>query len=83
MRGETNGAGADVILDIIGAAYLDRNVDALANDGRVIIIGMQGGVKGELNVGKLIGKRAGVIGKPRCAGDRWRAPAARAKSSQR
>jgi putative PIG3 family NAD(P)H quinone oxidoreductase len=62
VRGETDGAGADVILDIIGAAYLDRNVDALANDGRVIIIGMQGGVKGELNVGKLIGKRAGVIG---------------------
>ena len=62
VRGETDGAGADVILDIIGAAYLDRNVDALANDGRVIIIGMQGGVEGELNVGKLIGKRAGVIG---------------------
>jgi putative PIG3 family NAD(P)H quinone oxidoreductase len=62
VRGETHGAGADVILDIIGAAYLDRNVDALANDGRVIVIGMQGGVKGELNLGKLIAKRAGVIG---------------------
>ncbi len=46
----------------MGAAYLDRNIDALANDGRVVIIGMQGGVKGELNVGKLMGKRAGVIG---------------------
>jgi NADPH2:quinone reductase len=54
--------GADVILDIIGAAYLDRNIDALANDGRLIVIGMQGGVKGELNLGKLIGKRAAVIG---------------------
>lgn len=54
--------GADVILDIMGAVYLDRNIDALANDGRLIIIGMQGGVKGELNLGKLIGKRAGVIG---------------------
>lgn len=53
--------GADVILDIMGAAYLDRNVDALAADGRVVIIGMQGGVKGELNIGKLLGKRAGVI----------------------
>jgi putative PIG3 family NAD(P)H quinone oxidoreductase len=53
--------GADVILDIMGAAYLDRNVDALANDGRLVIIGMQGGVKGELNIGKLLGKRAGVI----------------------
>ncbi len=54
--------GADVILDIMGAAYLDRNVDALANDGRLVVIGMQGGVKGELNLGKLIGKRAQVIG---------------------
>ena len=62
VRDETDGAGADVILDIIGAAYLDRNIDALAKDGRVIVIGMQGGVKGELNLGKLIAKRAGVIG---------------------
>ena len=61
IREATDGAGANVILDIMGAAYLDRNVDALANDGRVVIIGMQGGVKGELNVAKLLGKRAGVI----------------------
>ena len=54
--------GADVILDIMGASYLDRNIDALATDGRLVIIGMQGGVKGELNIGKLLGKRAGVIG---------------------
>jgi putative PIG3 family NAD(P)H quinone oxidoreductase len=53
--------GADVILDIMGAAYLDRNVDALAAGGRIVIIGMQGGVKAELNIGKLLGKRAGVI----------------------
>ena len=46
----------------MGAAYLDRNVDALATGGRLVIIGMQGGVKGELNIGKLLGKRAGVIG---------------------
>lgn len=61
VREATDGAGADVILDIIGAAYLDRNVDALANDGRLVIIGMQGGVKAELNIGKLLGKRGGVI----------------------
>jgi putative PIG3 family NAD(P)H quinone oxidoreductase len=58
----TNGAGADVIFDIMGAAYLDRNIDALATDGRLIIIGMQGGIKGELNIAKLLGKRAHVIG---------------------
>jgi putative PIG3 family NAD(P)H quinone oxidoreductase len=59
-RVQTEG-GADVILDIMGAAYLDRNVDALATGGRMVIIGMQGGVKAELNIGKLLGKRAGVI----------------------
>ncbi|WP_287035693.1 NAD(P)H-quinone oxidoreductase [Mycobacterium sp.] len=54
--------GADVILDIMGAAYLDRNIDALATDGQLVIIGMQGGVKAELNIGKLMAKRARVIG---------------------
>jgi putative PIG3 family NAD(P)H quinone oxidoreductase len=62
LREATDGAGANVILDIMGASYLDRNVDALANDGRLVIIGMQGGIKAELNVAKLLGKRAGVIG---------------------
>jgi putative PIG3 family NAD(P)H quinone oxidoreductase len=62
VRGESGGAGADVILDIMGAAYLDRNVDALAIGGRLVVIGMQGGVKGELNIGKLMAKRAGVTG---------------------
>jgi putative PIG3 family NAD(P)H quinone oxidoreductase len=60
LREETD--GADVIFDIMGAAYLDRNIDALATDGQLIIIGMQGGVKGELNIGKLLMKRARVIG---------------------
>ncbi|MDR3665046.1 MAG: NAD(P)H-quinone oxidoreductase [Mycobacterium sp.] len=54
--------GADVILDIMGAAYLGRNVDALADDGRLVIIGMQGGIKAELVIAKLMAKRAGVIG---------------------
>jgi len=62
VREATDGAGADVIFDIMGAAYLDRNIDALANDGQLVIIGMQGGVKGELNIAKLMGKRAHVIG---------------------
>lgn len=54
--------GADVILDIMGAAYLDRNIDALAVGGQLVIIGMQGGVKAELKIGKLMAKRAGVTG---------------------
>ncbi|SRX78823.1 oxidireductase [Mycobacterium leprae TN] [Mycolicibacterium parafortuitum] len=53
--------GAGVILDIMGAAYLDRNIDALATGGRLVIIGMQGGVKAELNIGKLLAKRGSVI----------------------
>jgi putative PIG3 family NAD(P)H quinone oxidoreductase len=58
MRSE---GGANVILDIVGAKYLDRNIDALGADGRLVIIGMQGGVTAELNIGKLLVKRAGVI----------------------
>ena len=58
---EATGGGADVILDNMGASYLGRNVDALALEGRLVIIGMQGGAKGELNIGKLLSKRGAVI----------------------
>jgi putative PIG3 family NAD(P)H quinone oxidoreductase len=50
----------DVILDNMGAAYLPRNVTALAVGGRLVVIGMQGGVVGELNLGALLSKRASV-----------------------
>lgn len=60
LKRATDGAGADVILDNMGAKYLDRNVQALAVNGRLAIIGMQGGVKGELNIGALLGKRAAI-----------------------
>ena len=52
--------GADVVLDNMGAAYLSRNVAALAVGGRLVVIGLQGGVKGELDLGVLLGKRAAV-----------------------
>ncbi|WP_282794823.1 NAD(P)H-quinone oxidoreductase [Streptomyces sp. CC224B] len=61
VRQATGGAGADVILDIMGAKYLDRNVEALAVSGRLAIIGMQGGAKGELNIGALLRKRGAVM----------------------
>ncbi|MDO5077703.1 NAD(P)H-quinone oxidoreductase [Corynebacterium sp.] len=51
---------ADVILDIMGAKYLDANVRALAMDGHLVIIGMQGGVKGELNIARLLTKRGSI-----------------------
>jgi len=49
--------GADVILDIMGAKYLERNVEALKPDGRIAVIGMQGGRRGELDLGLLMRKR--------------------------
>jgi putative PIG3 family NAD(P)H quinone oxidoreductase len=56
VRAATEGRGADVILDNMGAKYLPRNVSALARHGRLVVIGMQGGIKGELNIAELLGK---------------------------
>ena len=53
--------GADVILDNMGAKYLGRNVKALATEGRLVIIGMQGGSRGELDIAGLLRKRGAVI----------------------
>jgi putative PIG3 family NAD(P)H quinone oxidoreductase len=61
VRAATDGGGADVILDNMGAKYLARNVDALAVEGRLVVIGMQGGTKAELDLGVLMRKRAAVI----------------------
>lgn len=61
LRSATGGHGADVVLDNMGAAYLARNVDLLARNGRLVIIGMQGGVEGTLNVSTLLGKSASVM----------------------
>jgi NADPH2:quinone reductase len=60
VREATGGRGADVVLDNMGAAYLGRNVDALAVGGRLVVIGLQGGVKGELNLSALLTKRGTV-----------------------
>ncbi|MFI6758089.1 NAD(P)H-quinone oxidoreductase [Micromonospora sp. NPDC050417] len=62
VRTLTDGHGADVILDIMGGSYLSRNVQALATDGRIVVIGLQGGRKGELNLNSLMAKRGSVIG---------------------
>ena len=56
----TGGAGADVILDIMGASYLARNLAALATGGRLVIIGRQGGSRAEIDLGVLQAKRASV-----------------------
>ncbi|MDI3329223.1 MAG: NAD(P)H-quinone oxidoreductase [Micrococcus sp.] len=62
VRELTGGHGADVILDVIGAKYLERNVDALARGGRLVVIGLQGGGSGTLPLGKLMGVNGSVTG---------------------
>jgi putative PIG3 family NAD(P)H quinone oxidoreductase len=61
VRAATGGHGADVILDNMGATYLARNVDLLATSGRLVVIGLQGGRKAELDLGALLAKRAAVL----------------------
>jgi putative PIG3 family NAD(P)H quinone oxidoreductase len=57
----TGGAGVDVILDIMGASYLARNVACLATGGRLLVIGMQGGMRAELDLGAMMRKRAALF----------------------
>jgi len=54
--------GANVVLDTIGAAYLSQNVKVIAKKGRIIVIGLMGGAKGELALGALLAKRASIHG---------------------
>ncbi len=58
----TDGAGADVILDVVGGDYVDRNLDAVANRGRIIQVGTMSGGATQVDVGKLMGKRAALVG---------------------
>jgi putative PIG3 family NAD(P)H quinone oxidoreductase len=62
VRLATYGRGADVVLDCMGAAYLSRNLDVLATNGRLVVIGLQGGSRAELDLGRLMNRRAAVIG---------------------
>jgi putative PIG3 family NAD(P)H quinone oxidoreductase len=61
LKEATGGRGADVVLDNMGASYLKRNVDVLATEGRLVVIGMQGGSKGELDLNALLRKRGAVL----------------------
>lgn len=60
LKSATDGHGADVILDVVGAKYLAQNVDALADGGRLVVIGLLGGRKAELDLAKMLSKRASV-----------------------
>jgi len=61
VRQATDGRGADVVLDLIGAKYLARNIEVLATSGRLVVIGMQGGTRAELDLGLLMRKRGAVL----------------------
>ncbi len=61
VRAATEGHGADVILDNIGAKYLERNVELLAPNGRLVIVGLQGGRSAEINLGAMLAKRCALI----------------------
>jgi putative PIG3 family NAD(P)H quinone oxidoreductase len=58
----TSGRGVDVVLDLVGGSYLPRNLDCLATEGRISIIATLGGRNGELDIGRLMQKRARVMG---------------------
>ncbi|MDG6095043.1 NAD(P)H-quinone oxidoreductase [Acetobacter sp. AN02] len=59
----TGAAGVDIILDVMGGAYFDRNLRCLAQDGRLVIIALQGGVKAEnVNVARIMTKRLNITG---------------------
>lgn len=62
VQEQTDGRGADVILDVVGAAYLDANLRSLATGGRLVVIGMQKGTRAELDLGRLLASRASVVG---------------------
>ncbi len=61
LRSQIARPGADVVLDNMGASYLNRNLQVLAPGGRLVVIGMQGGSKAELDLGLLMSKRAAII----------------------
>jgi len=62
IRAATAGRGVDVVLDVVGAKYLARNIESLATGGRLVVIGLQGGATAELDLAALMGKRASVAG---------------------
>lgn len=62
LHDATDGHGADVILDIVGAKYLAKNVATLATNGRMVVIGLLGGRRAELDLLALMSKRAALVG---------------------
>ena len=58
----TNGNGVDVIMDIVAGSYMERNIKILKSQGRLVVISTLGGVRAEIDLGKLMRRRARIIG---------------------
>lgn len=58
----TDGKGVDVVLDMVAGSYVAREIECLADDGRIVIIAVQGGVKGEINAGQVLRRRLTITG---------------------
>jgi NADPH2:quinone reductase len=61
-KAATDGRGVDVILDMVAGSYVARNVQCLADDGRAVIIAVQGGVKAEFDAGQVLRRRLTITG---------------------
>jgi NADPH2:quinone reductase len=62
IKSATGGAGVNVILDMVAGDYVNREINCLADDGRLVIIALLGGVKGEVNFGEILRRRLTVTG---------------------
>lgn len=62
IKALTDGRGVDVILDMVGGSYLPRNIKCLADDGRLVTIALQGGVKGEADLNQIMRRRLQLTG---------------------
>ena len=78
----TRGRGVNVVLDMVGGDYLQRNIDCLGMDGRLVQIGLLGGAKGQINMLPILQRRLWITGRP-CALDRSAEKAAIARAVQR
>lgn len=62
VKKATNGKGVDVILDMVTGTYLQREIDCLADDGRIVVIAIMGGSKAEVNTGQILRRRLTITG---------------------
>ncbi len=62
VREHTSGGGVDVILDVVGAPYFEKNLDSLASQGRLLLVGLLGGPTASVDLSRIMGKRLTVLG---------------------